>query len=75
MSPKISVVVCVYNEEENIRPLVTAIREAMKELDYEIVYVDDGSSDGTIRELKALKDERLKIVQFRKNFGQSAGRY
>lgn len=71
MSPKISVVVCVYNEEENIKPLVTAIREAMKDFDYEIVYVDDGSTDNTLKELRELKDDRLKIVTFRKNYGQS----
>lgn len=72
MQPKLSVVVTVYNEEENIRPLVQRITDALKGIDYEIVYVDDGSSDGTLRELYALNHPRLVVVEFRKNYGQSA---
>lgn len=71
MQPKISVVVTVYNEEENIKPLVEQITEALKAYDYEIVYVDDGSTDNTITELKKLNHDRLKIVEFKKNYGQS----
>lgn len=71
MSPKISVVVTVYNEEENVKPLVAQITEALAEHDYEIVYVDDGSTDNTVRELKSLNHERLKIIEFKKNYGQS----
>lgn len=71
MQPKISVVVTVYNEEENIKPLVERITAALKAYDYEIVYVDDGSSDNTVKELHALHHDRLKIVEFKKNYGQS----
>lgn len=71
MRPKISVVVCVYNEEENIRPLVMQISEALEGYDYEIVYVDDGSSDDTIKVLYDLEHPRLRVVEFRKNYGQS----
>lgn len=71
MAPKISVVVTVFNEEENIRPLVQQISEALKDYHYEIVYVDDGSTDNTVAELKALGHDRLKIVEFKKNYGQS----
>ena len=71
MQPKISVVVTVYNEEENIRPLVEQITAAMEGYDYEIVYVDDGSTDGTLKALYSLNHDRLKVVEFKKNYGQS----
>lgn len=69
--PKLSVVVTVYNEEENIRPLVERVSAALEGIDYELVYVDDGSKDGTLRELYALDHPRLVVVEFRKNYGQS----
>jgi len=70
----LSVVVSVYNELENIRPLIDRINGALLGagmIDYEIVYVDDGSSDGTVKELKSIDDPRLVVVEFRKNYGQS----
>lgn len=70
--PYLSVIVCVFNEEANIRPLVEKIRQDLAGIDYELIYVDDGSTDGTLRELQALLDERLRVVEFRKNYGQSA---
>ena len=48
-SIQISVVVTVYNEELNIRPLIEKITDALKGYEYEIVYVDDGSTDNTLR--------------------------
>ncbi len=71
MRPKLSVVVSVYNEEENIRPLIDWISDALEGYDYEIVYVDDGSTDGTLQELYATEHPRLRVVAFRKNYGQS----
>lgn len=73
--PKLSVIICVYNEEQNIKPLNQRIHEALQELDYEIVYVDDGSTDSTLREIKNLKDEKVVLVELRKNFGQSSALY
>ncbi|MBC6992644.1 glycosyltransferase family 2 protein [Neolewinella lacunae] len=67
----LSVVVTVYNERENIRPLISRINAALAGMDYEIVYVDDGSTDGTLQELKSLDEPRLVVVEFRKNYGQS----
>lgn len=70
-TPKLSVVVTVYNEEENIEPLVSRIVAALEGYDFEMVYVDDGSKDGTLRALRAITDERLRVVEFKKNYGQS----
>ncbi|MEO0732488.1 MAG: glycosyltransferase family 2 protein, partial [Bacteroidota bacterium] len=67
----LSVVVTVYNERENIRPLIDRINAALTGMDYEIIYVDDGSTDGTLEELYAIDDPRLVVVEFRKNYGQS----
>lgn len=72
---KLSVIICVYNEEENIQPLNRRINEALTGIDYEIVYVDDGSTDNTLKEIKALNDEKVVLVELRKNFGQSSALY
>jgi glycosyltransferase involved in cell wall biosynthesis len=71
MNPHLSVVVCVYNEEDNVRPLVEQITTALQDYDFEIIYVDDGSTDNTMKNLKAIDNPYLKIVEFRKNYGQS----
>ncbi|MCB0570770.1 MAG: glycosyltransferase family 2 protein [Phaeodactylibacter sp.] len=71
MAVKLSVVVTVYNEELNIRPLFERITQALDGMDYEVVYVDDGSSDNTLKELYSIHHPRLKVVEFRKNYGQS----
>ena len=71
MSLKLSVVVTVYNEELNIKPLFEQITAALKGIEYEAIYVDDGSSDNTLRELYSIRHPRLKVVEFRKNYGQS----
>ncbi len=68
---KLSVVITVYNEEENIRPLFDQLVAALSGIDYEIIYVDDGSRDGTLAELKKIKHDRLRFLEFRKNYGQS----
>ncbi|MDJ0755987.1 MAG: glycosyltransferase family 2 protein [Ardenticatenaceae bacterium] len=73
----LSIVVPVFNEEENIKPLHEEITRATVplDLDYEVIYVDDGSSDGSVDEVKALfaEDKRVVLVRFRRNFGQTAG--
>ena len=69
--PKLSVVIAVLNEEENILPLWQRIGQSLKGLDYELIFVDDGSTDGTLNKLKSLSDDRLKIIELRKNYGQS----
>jgi cellulose synthase/poly-beta-1,6-N-acetylglucosamine synthase-like glycosyltransferase len=57
--PLLSVIICVYNEEENIKPLNKWINDSLVGIDYEIVYVDDGSTDSTIRQIKELADEKV----------------
>ncbi|MBK8702322.1 MAG: glycosyltransferase family 2 protein [Saprospiraceae bacterium] len=71
MALKLSVVVTVYNEKPNIGPLITRISEALEGIDYEMVYVDDGSTDGTVQELRSVAHDRLVVVELRKNYGQS----
>jgi glycosyltransferase involved in cell wall biosynthesis len=71
----LSVVVPVKDERANIRPLVERVRNALDECNaWELVFVDDGSTDGTFAELEAVADEdsRVKVVRLRRNFGQSA---
>ena len=68
---KLSVVIPLMNEEDNIKPLFKAIREALKEIDYELILVDDGSSDETVKRVKELADGRTKLLIFNRNFGQT----
>ena len=73
---KVSIIVPIYNERENIAPLLTAIRATMDTSgeDYEIIMVDDGSTDGGETMLDALpaEDHRIRVIHFRRNFGQTA---
>jgi glycosyltransferase involved in cell wall biosynthesis len=68
---KLSVVVCVYNEEENIKPQVERIAQALEGCEYEMVFVDDGSKDKTLQELYSITHPRLRVVELKKNYGQS----
>lgn len=72
----LSVVVPIYNEAENLRPLCQRIHEALASTGwmYEVVIVDDGSTDGSAQILTLLhaEDPRLKVLRFRRNFGQTA---
>src|SRR5258708_1565584 len=71
----LSIVVPVYNEQDNVLPLCERIGMALKDVDggYEVVLVNDGSTDMTEANLRALatKDTRFKVVNFRRNFGQT----
>ncbi len=72
MNPELSIVICVYNEEKNIKPLVEAIHASIQNITYEIIYVDDGSTDKTVAIIKSLHDPTIKLVQLKMNYGQSA---
>lgn len=69
-SPFVSVVVPVFNEEDNIVELQKQIAEALQGVDYELVIVDDGSNDNTVS--RVMKGERVRLLEFVKNAGQSA---
>ena len=68
---ELSVVITVINEEENIHPLAEEIRNALAGMDYEVIFVDDGSTDATKKKIKEIIDERITLVELRKNYGQS----
>ena len=72
----LSLVIPVYNEVENVRPLLDEITAALADqsLDYEIIFVDDGSNDGSFELLKTLyqADDRVVVIRFRRNHGQTA---
>jgi glycosyltransferase involved in cell wall biosynthesis len=68
---ELSVVIPVMNEEDNIPPLLEAVHNALAHFDYEIILVDDGSTDGTRKKILEHADERTVLVELRKNYGQS----
>jgi len=68
---ELSVVITVMNEEENIKPLLEAVRSALIDIDYEVILVDDGSVDKTRQQVLEYGDERTILVELRKNYGQS----
>lgn len=69
---ELSVVVTLLNEEANIRPLLEKIHEALAQFEYEVVLVDDGSTDQTVQEIKTWADHRTKLVILNRNYGQTA---
>ncbi len=73
---KLSVVIPLYNEEENVQLLHERLKEVLDEIPggYEIIYVDDGSSDATLRLLEEIqqRDGHVVVLSFRRNFGQTA---
>ena len=74
-SPEISVVVPLLNEQDNIGPLYEQITQTLTDVyDYEIIFVDDGSSDNSFDILAKLQkpDAAIRVICFRKNFGQTA---
>jgi glycosyltransferase involved in cell wall biosynthesis len=72
-SPEVSVVVPVFNEEENLPILQSELRAALGELDYELIFVDDGSTDSSADKIE--RAANVRILRFEKNTGQSAALY
>ncbi|HSO27906.1 MAG TPA: glycosyltransferase family 2 protein, partial [Anaerolineales bacterium] len=75
-TPDLSVVVPVYDEVENLQQLHAQLNAALTKLElaYEIIYVDDGSKDGSFQLLKNIQrdDPNVWVIRFRRNFGQTA---
>ena len=72
-SPAVSVVVPLFNEEENVSILQAELMAALSGLDYEIIFVDDGSVDQTVQRIAL--GPVIRLVQFERNAGQSAAMY
>ncbi len=69
---KLSLVICVWNEELNIKPLSEQIKTALSDIDYEAIFVDDGSTDNTRKEIRKINDDRFLLVELKRNYGQSS---
>lgn len=72
----LSIIIPIYNEEESIPPLHENLRQVLEKqnLPYEVIYVDDGSTDGTFPQLYQLarSDQHSQVIRLRRNFGQTA---
>jgi glycosyltransferase involved in cell wall biosynthesis len=72
----LSIVVPVMNEEQNVQPLYQKLSDQLNSLgqNYEVIFVDDGSTDNTFKELKKIHDEHpgtIQVIRFRRNFGKT----
>lgn len=76
---KISLVVPCYNEEGNIKLFIQQVEKIFKrKYSYEIIFINDGSKDNTLKEMKEIaknKKQKIKIINFSRNFGKEAGIY
>ncbi|MET7028054.1 glycosyltransferase family 2 protein [Sediminicola luteus] len=67
----LSIVVPLYNEEDNAALLTKKIHESLEGYNYQIIYIDDFSTDHTRKVVKDLKDEKVHLIELKKNYGQS----
>lgn len=67
----LSLVVPVYNEEENIPLLTERISNALSDFTFELIYVDDCSTDATRKAIKKMNNPKVVLVELKKNYGQS----
>ena len=67
----ISIIIPVFNEEQNVEPLIKRLLPVVKEMNYEIIFVDDGSKDKTpfVIKKQSTKNENIKLISFYRNFG------
>ena len=70
----LSIVIPVLNEAESLPPLLARLREALRDVDWKIIFVDDGSTDATaaLLEHAAMEDSRISMLRFSRNFGHQA---
>jgi len=67
----LSIVVPLYNEEDNVVLLTKKIHESLKGYSYQIIYIDDFSKDGTRSVVKEMDDDKVHLIELKKNYGQS----
>jgi dolichol-phosphate mannosyltransferase len=72
-TPKVSIIIPVFNEEGNVSKLQTELEGILKDISYEIVFVDDGSQDHTVERIR--RGAQVRVLEFVKNSGQSAAIY
>lgn len=75
---QIDVIVPIYNEENNIEPLYNELAKVLKNIKYNVIFIDDGSSDNSLDKLKSLynKDKaKVKVISFSRNFGKESAMY
>lgn len=75
--PNLSIIIPVHNEEENILELYERLYSTLSlpsliEITYEIIFIDDGSTDGTFEEIKKIKNSKVNVVRFQRNYGKAA---
>ena len=70
-NPFLSIVIPVYNEEDNVQLLSQKVAEALVDYQYELILVDDGSTDNTRIRAKQIKDDNLVFIELKRNYGQS----
>ena len=71
----LSVIIPLYNEAESLPELKSWIETSLKDFSYELIFVDDGSTDGSWKVIQELKDEHVHGIRFRRNYGKSAALY
>ncbi|WP_350292308.1 glycosyltransferase family 2 protein [uncultured Croceitalea sp.] len=67
----LSIVVPLYNEEDNVVLLTQKIHESLNEYSYQIIYIDDFSTDNTRNVVKQMDDDKVHLIELKKNYGQS----
>ena len=75
---KLDIIIPSYNEETNVFNIYKAITKALKKIKYNLIFVDDGSTDNTYKELKKIYNqdqEHVKVIRFSRNFGKDAAIY
>lgn len=73
---KLSIIIPSYNEENNIIEINKKLTTTLKDLDYELIYIDDGSTDKTLEKIKEVSNmDNIKYISFSKNFGKEAAMY
>lgn len=70
---RISIVIPLYNEKDNVRPLVHDIHQHLRNYDYELILIDDGSTDGTMGQVP--HEPHISLIQFEENAGQTAAMF